>query len=145
MQLLIATYCKWTIHYNQLQQSMNDCWCCMYDNWKVVCLPLCITDVLAVFIGTQGRDMATAHSENEYQRSVRDFRLFKSCNLSGGWLQTSRNEVLFAFREKQIGDTLCAPSGKWSSMECHWFSILHLRESNCKLVASIHKWGISRV
>jgi len=47
----MAADVEWTIHYNERQLSVNDLWICKYGNQTVIWLLLCITDLLAAFIG----------------------------------------------------------------------------------------------
>jgi len=48
-----------TIHRIERQWSVNDLWFCQYSNYTVSWVPMCITDVLAVYIGKRDSNMVT--------------------------------------------------------------------------------------
>jgi len=80
------------------------------------------------------------HSENEYQWSVNDFWLCILGNLSGNWLETTKNEVIAAFRGKNDSNSLPAPCWKWGSKERERFSVMHPGYSKRRFVAINHIW-----
>jgi len=59
VQLSIAADFEWTIHWNQRQQSVNNFWSSKFGNWKVIWSLLCISDIMAAFIGKKQGDTVT--------------------------------------------------------------------------------------
>jgi hypothetical protein len=59
-QLSIPAYVEWTIQQNQHRLSVNDLWSCKHGNAPVTWSLLCITHVLAAFIGKRDYTKVTA-------------------------------------------------------------------------------------
>jgi len=57
--LLMAPDVEWTIHWNVCQRRVNNLFFCIYGNYTVIWLLLCITDVLAACIGKWGSNTVT--------------------------------------------------------------------------------------
>jgi len=55
----MAADVEWTIHQYEHQQSVNELWFGNYGNYTVIWSLLCITDVLATFVGKRHSNAVT--------------------------------------------------------------------------------------
>ena len=110
--------------YHERQWSVNNLWSCKYSNSQVTCSLLCITDVLAAFIGKRDSNIFTAPflawASTERQRFV----VSKYGNSQVTWSLLCITDVLAAFIGKRESNTVTAPFLAWASTKHQQFVVL---------------------
>ena len=124
VQLLIAADWEWTIYQNEHQRCINDFWSSKFRNWTVIWSLLCITDILAAFIGTTRSYMVTIPFWEWASMARQRWSASHFDTLISDWLQTTIHEILATFWGKNSRDMLPTPFWEWASIQHQQFLVL---------------------
>ena len=111
---------------NEHQRSVNDLWFCKSENCRVIWSLLCITNVLAAFIGKRDCNTATAQFWEWASTERQQFVVCKYGNYTViRWL-ICIHDVLATFIGKRVCDTVTAPFWELASTLCERVLASHL-------------------
>jgi len=144
-ELPLAADMERTMHYNRGQRNVNDNWSCKYSNWKVLWLLLCITDILAAFMGRRDSDTVTAVFWQWASTDTRWLLAFHH-GYPMWWFVENIHKWSIGCRlwQKQLQHTPCPILKMSVNRESTMFGVASCW-SNWRMIAHMYKWGSGRL